>query len=146
MQHTLFAIAITALAGTLAAVSPTPRPAAASPDVATLPALMPPQDGVRCPSGYTAQWNSSTQVLRCSRANTTWVLTVCADPMYSTYNQQAGRDDCRRTQAPGIGNPVASGTRAISCAAPGYTIKNDATGTRDRCERTETQWAYPHQL
>lgn len=146
MLSKLTVATVSALVGSLTATAPqfmTPR---VSNTAAVEREAMPPQNGVRCPNGFDSNWNSSTKVLKCSKSNTTWVLTACTDPMYLTYNQRSGRDNCTPTQAPGLGNPVASGTRAITCTAPGYTIQNDKVGTRDRCERTESQWAYPNQL
>ena len=146
MLSKLTVATVSALVGSFAAAAPHFTAPRAALDSAITREVLPPQNGVRCPNGFTSNWNSSTQVLRCSKSNTTWVLTVCTDPMYLTYNQRAGRDNCTPTQAPGVGNPVASGTRAIGCATPGHTIRSDATGTRDRCERTTTNWSYPTQL
>ncbi len=146
MLSKLTVATVSALVGSLAATAPQFMAPRASHVDAIEREAMPPQNGVRCPNGFTSDWNNTSKVLKCSKSNTTFVITVCPNAMYSDYNERTGRDNCLPTKAPGIGNPIASGSRPIACSVPGFTIVNDTPGKRDRCEKTETQWAYPNQL
>lgn len=114
-----------------------------------LPAYAGTDDGVRCPTGYTSNWNSSTKVLRCSKVSTTWVVTVCPPPPspFSHYNDPEGRDRCTLPSVPYVGNMAPNQYVNAVCSLPGYTYKNDVlTSDRDRCEKTDTLYAYPNQL
>jgi hypothetical protein len=106
-------------------------------------------DGVHCPSGYTSNWNAQTQVLRCSKPNTTWVVTICspATPAFTNYVVRDGRDICTLPNMPVVGNLAPNQFSNAVCSVGGYTYDNDGgQGDRDRCTKTETQYAYPNQL
>jgi hypothetical protein len=100
--------------------------------------------GVRCPEGFETMFDAGEKVLRCKREIVRWVVTGCADKSFGTYVVKAGADACAPTEIPGVGTPPgARGSRPVACAATGYQMMTDRTGQRDRCERTETQFALP---
>jgi hypothetical protein len=100
--------------------------------------------GVRCPQEFTPVWDATAKILKCRRDVVSWVVTACGDKEYSTYLVKTGPDVCGPTQIPGVGTaPGVTGTRAVSCAAPGYSLMTDRTGERDRCEKIERLFALP---
>lgn len=103
--------------------------------------------GVQCPAGHESAFDATTKVLRCRHDVVSWVVTSCPDKDFATYAAKPGVDTCGRTEIPGVGTPPgATGSRAVSCAAPGYTVVVDRTGPRDRCERIERSFALPRSV
>ncbi len=103
-----------------------------------------PAKGVRCPTGFATEFDPAAKVLRCRKEIVRWVVTACNDKAFSTYVVKPGADSCGPTEIPGVGIPPgASGSRPVECAAEGYRLMPDRTGQRDRCERTEVQFALP---
>ena len=100
--------------------------------------------GVQCPADHESAFDAAGKVLRCRRDVVSWVVTSCQDKDFATYAAKPGPDACGRTEIPGVGTPPgATGSRPVSCAAPGYTAVVDRTGPRDRCERIERSFAIP---
>ena len=100
--------------------------------------------GVQCPADHESAFDAAGKVLRCRRDVVSWVVTSCQDKDFATYAAKPGPDACGRTEIPGVGTPPgATGSRPVSCAAPGYTVVVDRTGPRDRCERIERSFALP---
>ena len=100
--------------------------------------------GVRCPDGFTAEFDSAAKVLKCRKELVRWVVTTCPDKSFATYTVKAGADACTPTEIPGVGAPPGSkGSKPVECASSGYRMMTDRTAQRDRCERTETQYALP---
>ena len=100
--------------------------------------------GVRCPDGFESVFDATEKILRCRREIVRWVVTGCADKSFGTYVVKEGPDACAPTEIPGVGTPPgARGSRPVACAANGYQMMTDRTGQRDRCERTDTQFALP---
>jgi hypothetical protein len=113
------------------------------------PVLAGTDDGVKCPSGYSSNWNSDTKVLRCSKSSTTWVVTVCPPPpsLFTNYNVRNGRDRCTLPGVPYVGNLAPNQFANAVCSLSGYSYVNDGgDGDRDRCDKTQTEYAYPSQL
>ncbi|HEX6574432.1 MAG TPA: hypothetical protein VF042_05625 [Gemmatimonadaceae bacterium] len=103
-----------------------------------------PARGVRCPDEYRAVWDAEAKVLRCRREVVSWVVTTCSDKDFATYDVRRGADACGPTEIPGVGKPPgARGIKPVSCATSGYSLVNDRTGLRDRCERIQTVFALP---
>jgi hypothetical protein len=126
----LTAIAIIGFGGWLAAQAPPPAKSASQ--------------GVRCPSDFKPMWDSTAKVLRCRRDVVSWVVTTCSDREFATYIAREGADACGPTEIPGVGKPPGvRGSRAVNCAASGYSLMTDRTGERDRCERVERVFALP---
>jgi hypothetical protein len=99
---------------------------------------------VRCPAEYGAVYDSTARAVRCRRATLSWVVTACPDRDFATYVPRPGRDVCEPTPLPGVGAPPGPRLwRPIACASPGYTVVNDRTGVRDRCERVGEEWTDP---
>lgn len=100
--------------------------------------------GVTCPDGFETVFDAGRKVLRCRREIVRWVVTGCPDRSFGTYVVKPGTDACAPTEIPGVGTPPgARGSRPVACAVTGYRMMTDRTGDRDRCERTETQFALP---
>ena len=100
--------------------------------------------GVRCPDGFTAEFDSAAKVLKCRKEIVRWVVTTCPDKSFATYAVKAGADACTPTEIPGVGAPPGSkGSKPVECATSGYKMMTDRTAQRDRCKRTETQYALP---
>ena len=100
--------------------------------------------GVKCPDGFSAEFDTAQKVLRCRKEIVRWVVTACPDKAFATYVVKTGPDACTPTEIPGVGSPPGSkGSKAAECASPGYRMMTDRTAQRDRCERTEIQFALP---
>ena len=100
--------------------------------------------GVRCPDGFTTDFDTTQKILRCRKETVRWVVTACPDKSFATYVVKAGPDVCTPTEIPGVGAPPGSkGSKAVECASSGYRMMTDRTAQRDRCERTEIQFALP---
>ena len=100
--------------------------------------------GVKCPDGFTAEFDNSAKVLKCRKEIVRWVVTACLDKSFATYVVKSGADECTPTEIPGVGAPPGSkGSKPVECASAGYRMMLDRTAQRDRCERTETQYALP---
>jgi hypothetical protein len=136
------------LSALLAALSALPL-AAVSPA-----ALAGPDDGVRCPTGYTSSYGDSSHILRCSKNTTQTAATACLDPLFTVYWNRNGADRCLPTGSviPVVGD-VSGGTnfRTPSCVhAPGQSgwsiVHDGGQGNRDNCRRTFTDYVYPTQL
>lgn len=112
-------------------------------------------DGVRCPNGYEAQFDSGQKVLRCERNTTQHRPTVCDPlaPAYLVYRVAKGRDICVRPEdaaAPLVVLADNEGKRRHAvCSSDGdglrWQIEIDASGERDRCRATRSEWIYPSQ-
>jgi hypothetical protein len=100
--------------------------------------------GFQCPVDFETIFDPGAKILRCRREVVAWVVTVCPDKNFAAYSVKTGPDGCGPTEIPGVGTPPgASGSRPVACAAAGYAVVADRTGSRDRCERTERSFAFP---
>lgn len=119
-------------------------------------ALAAPADGVRCPNGFETRYDSGQKTMRCERNITTHRPAVC-DPVaaeYVLYRAAKGNDFCVRpgdaTVAPAAIADGDSRRRPVVCSADTsdgtrWQLEIDATGDRDRCRATRTEWIYPSQ-
>ena len=113
-------------------------------------------DGVRCPNGFDAQFDSAQKVMRCERSTVLHRPTVCdpASAAHIVYRVSKGRDYCATaTDAvlPVTAIPEGdSRRRSVVCSADAsdgvrWQIEADAIGERDRCRATRSEWIYPSQ-
>lgn len=113
-------------------------------------------DGVRCPNGFEAQFDTTQKVMRCERSTVLHRPTVCdpANPGHIVYRVSKGRDYCATTTdavLPVTAMPEGdSRRRAVVCSADTsdslrWQIEADAIGERDRCRATRSEWIYPSQ-
>ena len=113
-------------------------------------------DGVRCPNGFAAEFDTTQKVMRCERSTVLHRPTVCdpASPAHIVYRASKGRDYCATATDAVL--PVAtvpegdSRRRAVMCSADAsdglrWQIEVDAMGERDRCRATRSEWIYPSQ-
>lgn len=120
---------------------PTGQPAVPSPSASERATAA---KGVQCPAGFETLFDAVAKVLRCRREVVTWVVTGCPEKGFAAYVAKPGADSCQPTEIPGVGAPPGStGSRAVACASPGYTVVVDRTGPRDRCERIERVFSLP---
>ena len=127
----LICLALAAIPGRSAAQGPPPAQDSAS-------------KGVRCPAGFEAIFDQASKILRCRKDNVRWVVTSCNDKEFASYVSRPGADMCAPTEIPGVGAPPGTkGSRGVDCAAPGFELIIDRTGSRDRCERTDRVFALP---
>lgn len=97
---------------------------------------------VTCPEGFAPAAPARSPAAACRRRVVTWSVTTCADSAFRAYRVLTGADRCGPTEVPGVGAPPGvTATRAVSCPAPGYAVVADRTGLRDRCERTQVEYA-----
>ena len=113
-------------------------------------------DGVCCPNGFEAQFDTAQKVMRCARSTVLHRPTVCdsASPAHIVYRVGKGRDYCA-TAADAVLAVTAipendSRRRAVVCsleASDGlrWPIEVDAMGERDRCRAARSEWMYPSQ-
>ena len=113
-------------------------------------------DGVRCPSGYDAQFDPTQKIMRCERINVLQRPTVCdpASPAHVVYRVSKGRDYCV-TAADAVLPITAipendSRRRAVVCSTDisdglRWQIETDAIAERDRCRASRSEWIYPSQ-
>ncbi len=113
-------------------------------------------DGVRCPNGFEAQFDTTQKVMRCERSTVLHRPTVCdpASPAHLVYRVSKGRDHCATATDAVL--PVTaipendSRRRAVVCSVEAsdglrWQIEVDAIGERDRCRATRSEWIYPSQ-
>ena len=113
-------------------------------------------DGVRCPNGFVAEFDTAQKVMRCEHSTVLHRPTVC-DPAHSAhivYRVSKGRDYCATaTDAvlPAAAIPEGDARRrAVVCSADAsdglrWQIEVDAISERDRCRATRSEWIYPSQ-
>lgn len=113
-------------------------------------------DGVRCPNGFEAQFDTAQKTMRCERTTTLHRPTVCdpASAAHIVYRVARGRDYCA-TAADAVLPVTAlpegdSRRRAVVCSGEAgdglrWQIEADAMGERDRCRATRSEWIYPSQ-
>jgi hypothetical protein len=123
----------------------------------SLSLLAAPLDGVRCPNGFEAQYDSASKTLRCQRSLALHRPAVCDPkfPDYVVYRAGKGRDSCVR-----IGDANASTRterdsdgrgRAVTCTIDSndkhdWQIDIDPNAQeRDRCRANNVEWIYPSQ-
>ena len=113
-------------------------------------------DGVRCPNGFEAQFDTTQKVMRCERSTVLHRPTVCdpASPAHLVYRVSRGRDYCATaTDAVRPLTAIPEGDsrrRAVVCSTDAndglrWQIEADAIGERDRCRATRSEWIYPSQ-
>lgn len=113
-------------------------------------------DGVRCPNGFEAQFDTTQKVMRCEHSTVLHRPTVCdpANPAHIVYRVSKGRDYCATaTDAvlPVTAIPEGdSRRRGVVCSAEAsdslrWQVEVDAIGERDRCRATRSEWIYPSQ-
>jgi len=96
-----------------------------------------------CPIGYERNGApGATTATRCRRTVVAWAVTSCPDSAFATYRVRAGADACLPTEVAGVGAPPGrAGTRAVHCPTAAYSLVQDRTGQRDRCEQALVQYA-----
>ena len=113
-------------------------------------------DGVRCPNGFEAQFDTAQKVMRCERSTVLHRPTVCdpASPAHVVYRVSKGRDYCATaTDAvlPLTAIPAGdSRRRTVICSVdtsdgPRWQVEVDAIGERDGCRAARSEWIYPSQ-
>ena len=113
-------------------------------------------DGVRCPNGYEASYDSAQKTLRCERNLSVYRPTVCdaAAPEFLVYRSVKGRDFCVKTADAAttlnaLTDNDARKRAAVCIVEVGETLRwqveVDAQNERDRCRATRVEWIYPSQ-
>ena len=149
MNVTRFAAALSLASGVLGLVNP-----AAS--------IAGPNNGVKCPSGYSGSYNSQTGVFKCEKTKTEKAAAICPDLPFNVYKVRAGTDKCATFDVINlpVTGPIPTGLSSklknVKCLAmpgtSGWTLKTDVLPSgggksyKDECRRTVTEYAYPNQL
>ena len=122
----------------------------------TAQAIAAASDGVRCPNGFEAQFDTTQKVMRCERNTVLHRPTVCdaTNPSHIVYRVGKGRDYCATvTDAVLPVTAISEGDsrrRAVVCSVDAsdglrWQVEVDAIGERDRCRATRSEWIYPSQ-
>ena len=114
-------------------------------------------DGVRCPNGVDAAYDTGAKVMRCSLQTVLHRPTVCdtAFPVFFVYRAAKGRDFCVRpvdaTATFSTGPDNDSRKKSAVCTADAsdgarWQLEPDGAGDeRDRCKSVRVEWIYPSQ-
>jgi hypothetical protein len=114
-----------------------------------------PIDGVRCPIGYEANYDTTQNVMRCERQSVHIRPAICdpSSPEHLIYRMTKGKDYCvKRADADVLFPSFLQSDqrrRAVTCAADSsggrWHVEVDDSGERDRCKSVRSEWIYPSQ-
>jgi len=108
-----------------------------------------PADGARCPSGFTAEFNTTTKVMKCKKTRTEFADVGCPPPTALANVEivrRQGADKCKIPLTPLPSNPATLPT-VVCIALPGtsgWALQTDQIGSfNDRCTRKVVEFACP---
>jgi len=108
-----------------------------------------PSAGAKCPTGFTAQFDSTTKVLKCTKSRTEFADVGCPPPTALANVEivrRQGADKCKIPLTP-LPNSPATLPNVVCIALPGtsgWVLQTDKIGSfNDRCARTVVEFACP---
>ncbi len=108
-----------------------------------------PSAGAKCPTGFTAEFNATTRVLKCKKSRTEFADVACPPPTALANVEivrRQGADKCKIPLTPLPGNPATLPT-VVCVALPGtsgWVLQTDRINSfNDRCTRTVVEFACP---